>query len=119
MERLTRRCCRCGLCGAIALAAFVTIATGCGQAQGTRVTLGDALDVTVTSYDGEDGRTLYSVVARHGLPEASPDEGSLPAVPALLRARACRARETHLALAFRGHRPTGIRLHGTRASCDV
>jgi hypothetical protein len=116
MERLTLRC---GGYGAIALAAFVTVATGCGQARSTRVTLSDALDVTVTSYDGEDGRTLYSVVARHGHPAASPDEGSVPVVPPLLRARACRARETHLALAFRGHRPTGIRLHGTRASCDV
>ena len=116
MERLTRRW---GGCGAIALAAFVTVAAGCGQARSTRVTLGDALDVTVTSYDGEDGRTLYSVVARHGSPEASPDEGAPPVVPARVRARACRAQETHLALAFRGHRPTGIRLHGARATCDV
>ena len=116
MERLTLRRRECG---AIALAAFVMVAAGCGQARGTRVTLGDALDVTVRSYDGEDGRALYSVVARHGHPEASPDEGSAPVVPANLRARACRARETHIALAFRGHRPTGIRLHGTRASCDV
>ena len=116
MERLTLRR---GGCGALAIAAFVTVAAGCGQARSTRITLSDALDVTVTSYDGEDGRTLYSVVARHGDPEASPDEVPSPVVPALLRARACRARETHLALAFRGHRPTGIRLHGTRAGCDV
>jgi hypothetical protein len=117
MERLTRRC---GGYGAIALAAFVTVATGCGEARSTRVTLSDALDVTVTRYDGDDGRTLYSVVARHGHPEAShDDDDALPATPSRIRASACRARETHLALAFRGHRPTGIHLHGTRASCDV
>jgi hypothetical protein len=116
MNRLTLRC---GGWGAIALAALVTLAAGCGQARSTRVTLSDALDVTVKSYDGEGGRTLYAVVARYGGHDASSDDAAPSNSPALARERACRGREARLALAFRGHRPTGIRLHGVRAACDV
>ncbi len=94
-----------------AFTALIATGAGCRDA---RYTLGDGLDVTVRSYQGEGERTLYSLVARYG----SPVERD--AAPSRARVRACKRREARLVFAFHKHRPSGLTLRDlARESCSV